>query len=150
MGQNQRLPLAAFCCQNEQCSDYGKKGLGNLSQHNWVDRQTQRIRNLRCRTCKKECSERKGTPWYHAKLSEAKAISLAQHLAEGDGMRKTARLLGTHHETVIRWNRKLGEHGKALHEERVRHVRVKEAQADEMWAFVGKKRGPLRPHRSHG
>lgn len=150
MGQSQRLPLAAFCCQNERCSDYGKKGLGNLYQHNWVDRKTQRIRNLRCRTCKKECSERKGTPWYQAKLSEAKAIALAQHLAEGDGMRKTARLLGTHHETVIRWNRKLGEHGKALHEERVRHVRVKEAQADEMWAFVGKKRSPLRPHRSRG
>ena len=150
MEQHLRAPLSAFCCQNPQCPDVGKKGLGNLSQHSWVDRKTQRIRNLRCRTCKKEFSERKGTPWYQAKLSEAKAIALAQHLAEGDGMRKTARLLGTHHETVIRWNRKLGAHGKALHEEQVRHVRVREAQGDEMWAFVGKKRGPLRPHRSRG
>mgnify|MGYP001619483019 CR=1 FL=1 len=150
MGQRPDVPLSVCCCQNPQCPDVGKKGAGNLSQHSWVDRQTQRIRNLRCRTCKREFSERKGTPWYQAKLSEAKAIAIAQHVAEGDGMRKTARLLGTHHETVIRWNRTLGEHGKALHEERVRHVRVKEAQADEMWAFVGKQRGPLRPHRSRG
>ena len=115
-----------------------------------MDRQTQRIRNLRCRTCQKEFSERKGTPWYQAHLSEATAVAIAQHLAEGDGMRKTARLVGTHHETVIRWNRKLGEHGKALHEARVRHVRVHEAQGDELWSFVGKKRGPLRSHRPHG
>jgi len=146
MGQRPDVSLSAFCCQNPQCPDVGKKGGGNLSQHSWVDRQTQRIRNLRCRTCKTEFSERKGTPWYQAKLSEATAVAIAQHLAEGDGMRKTARLLGTHHETVIRWNRKLGEHGKALHEERVRHVRVKEAQADEMWAFVGTNRSALRPH----
>jgi transposase-like protein len=147
MGQSSDVPLSAFCCQNPQCSDVGKKGAGNLSQHSWVDRTTKRIRNLRCRTCRKEFSERKGTPWYRAQLAETTAVAIAQHLAEGDGIRKTARLLGTHHETVIRWNRKLGEHGKALHEERVRHVQVKEAQGDEMWAFVGKKRGPVRPHR---
>ena len=113
--------------------------MGNLYQHHWVDRQTQRIRNLRCRTCKKEFSERKGTPWYQAKLGEAKALALAQHLAEGDGIRKTARLLGTHHETVIRWNRKLGEHGKALHEARVRHVRVGRLRATRCGPSWGKK-----------
>jgi len=147
MEQRPHVPLSAFCCQNPQCPTYGKTGLGNLDQHNWVDRTSQRIRNLRCRTCKKEFSERKGTPWYQAKLSEAKAIALAQHLAEGDGIRKTARLVGTHLGTVIRWNRQLGKHGQALPEARVRHVRVREAQGDEMWAFVGKKRRPLHPHR---
>ena len=150
MEQPQRVPLSAFCCQNPQCPDVGKKGVGNLYQHHWVDRKTQRIRNLRCRTCKKECSERKGTPWYRAKLGEAKALSIAQHLAEGDGLRKTARLVGTPLGTVIHWNRKLGEHGKALHEAQVRHVRVREAQGDEMWSFVGKKRRPLRPRRPRG
>jgi transposase-like protein len=150
MEQAHGLPLSAFCCQNPRCADYGKKGSGNLYQHNWVDRRRKRIRNLRCRTCKKEFSERKGTPWYQAKLSEAKAVAIAQHLAEGDGLRKTARLVGSPLATVIHWNRKLGEHGKALHEEQVRHVKVREAQGDEMWSFVGKKRRPLRPHRPRG
>mgnify|MGYP001563200331 FL=1 len=148
MTEQDPLPLSAFCCQNARCLDYGKKDRGNLYQHNWVDRRTQRIRNLRCRTCQREFSERKGTPWYHAHLSEEKALAVARHLAEGDGIRKTGRLIGVDQNTVLRWNRLLGAHGQALHHERIRHVRVREAQGDEMWSFVGKKRGPLRPHRS--
>jgi transposase-like protein len=82
--------------------------------------------------------------WYQSKLSKEKALTLARHLAEGDGIRKMGRLVGATQETVIRWNRLLGEHGKALHEEKVQHVKVREAQADEMWSFVGKKRKAVR------
>lgn len=148
MAEQEPLPLSAFGCQNARCPDSGKRGRGNLYQHSWVDRQTKRIRNLRCRTCRHEFSERKGTPWYHAHLSEAKALAVVRHLAEGDGIRKTSRLVGVDQNTVMRWNRLLGAHGQALHQERVQHVRVREAQGDEMWAFVGKKRGPVRPPRS--
>lgn len=144
MAESQPMPLSAFCCQNERCEDYGKKGLGNLYQHGWTNR-AKTIRNLRCRTCQEEFSERKGTVWYKSQLPSEKALSLARHLAEGDGIRKTGRLVGATQETVIRWNRRLGEHGKALHEEKVRHVRVREAQSDEMWSYVGKKRKAMRP-----
>ena len=147
MDAEKPLPLSAFCCQTPRCPDYGKKGAGNLYQHSWVDRRTQRIRNLRCRTCRHEFSERKGTPWYRAHLTPEQGRTVAQHLAEGDGIRKTARLVGVEQNTVLRWNRLLGEHGQALHREHIRHVRVREAQGDEMWSFVGKKRGAMRPHR---
>ena len=144
MAESQPLPLSAFCCQNERCEDYGKKGLGNIYQHLWTNR-AKTIRNLRCRRCQKEFSERKGTVWYQSKLPREKALILVRHLAEGDGIRKTGRLVGATQGTVIRWNRLLGEHGKALHEEKVRHVKVREAQADEMWSFVGKKRKAVQP-----
>ena len=36
-----------------------------------------------------------------------------------------------------------GNHAKALHDELVNGVHVNEAQADEKWSFVGKKRGSL-------
>lgn len=140
MESKEPLPLSAFCCLNERCSDHGKKGQGNVYQHGWVDRKTETIRCLRCRTCQTDFSERKGTPLYQSKLSSAKALTIAQHLAEGDGIRKTSRLTGAMQNTVMRLNRLLGEHGKALHEEKVRNVRVREAQGDEMWSFVGKKR----------
>jgi len=81
-------------------------------------------------------------------LSPAKGVALAQHLAEGDGIRKTARLVQVDQNTVMRYNRLLGAHGQTLHQARVQHLRVREAQGDEMWAFVGKKRRPLRPPRS--
>lgn len=138
------LPLSAFCCQNERCAEYGKKGLGNIYQHGWTNR-AKTIRNLRCRTCQDEFSERKGTVWYQSRLPREKALAIARHLSEGDGIRKTHRLVGATQETVIRLNRLLGEHGKALHEEKVRGVRVREAQGDEMWSFVGKKRKAVRP-----
>lgn len=70
----------------------------------------------------------------------AKIASIAHHLAEGCGIRATSRLLGVKQGTVIRYNRLLGQHGKALHDEKVRGLKVREAQADEMWVFVGKKR----------
>ena len=79
MDEQSTRPLAAFCCQNKRCPDYGKQGLGNLYQHQWVDRTTKRIRNLRCRTCQRECSERKGPPWYRAHLTQAQGLALAQH-----------------------------------------------------------------------
>jgi hypothetical protein len=150
MAELETLPLSAFCCQNKRCSDYGKKGLGNLYQHNWVDRKTRRIRNLRCRTCKKEFSERKGTAWYRSRLPIEKGLAVARHLAEGDGIRKTGRLVEVDRNTVMRYNRLLGAQGKALHDEQVKHLRVREAQGDEMWAFVGKKRSAMRSQRKRG
>lgn len=144
MAESQALPLSAFCCQNERCAQYGKKGLDNIYFHCWGNPK-QTIRKLRCRICQQSFSERKGTVWYQSKLSREKALALARHLSEGDGIRKTGRLVGATQETVIRWNRLLGEHGKALHEEKVRGVRVREAQGDEMWSFVGKKRKAVRP-----
>lgn len=139
MAESQPLPLSAFCCQNERCEDCGKKGLDNIYVHCWANPK-ETIRRLRCRTCQQSFSERKGTVWYRSMLPPEKALAIARHLAEGDGIRKTGRLVGTKDETVIRLNRLLGEHGKALHDEKVRGVRVREAQADEMWSFVGKKR----------
>lgn len=149
MAKDQPLPLSAFCCQNERCEDYGKKGLNNIYRHCWQNRE-KTIRKLRCRTCQTSFSERKGTVLYWSKLHRDKALAIARHLSEGDGIRKTGRLVGTKDETVIRLNRLLGEHGKALHDEKVRHVRVKEAQGDEMWSFVGKKRKAVRPKQSGG
>lgn len=139
MGSKEPLPLSAFCCLNERCRDHGKKGLGNIYQHHWTDRK-KTIRRLRCSTCQTEFSERKGTPLYQSKLSEDRVLTISQHLAEGDGIRKTSRLTGAAQNTVIRLNGLLGQHGKALHDEKVRGVRVREAQGDEMWSFVGKKR----------
>ena len=114
MVKNQALPLSAFCCQNEQCAEYGKKGLGNIYFHCWGNPK-QTIRKLRCRVCQRSFSERKGTVWYLSRLPPEKALAIARHLSEGDGIRKTGRLVGATQETVIRLNRMLGEHGKALH-----------------------------------
>jgi LacI family transcriptional regulator len=110
--------LKTFCCQNSQCKDYGKRGLGNLRVcfRNGPDKQR---RVLACRTCQKRFSERKGTPLYRAKLPEDKALSVLQHLQESCGVRQTGRLVGVNKNTVIRLAVLAGHHAKELHGELV-------------------------------
>lgn len=113
-------------------------GRDNIRQKDWTNK-NKTIRRLLCRTCGHKFSERKGTPLYLSRISTDRALAIARNLAEGNGIRKTSRLLGVPQNTVMRLNKMLGKHGKALHDEKVRDVDVKEAQADEMWSFVGKK-----------
>jgi len=109
--------LNRFCCLNPDCSDYGRRGHGNLTVPARYG--TERRRVLRCSTCKTRFSERKGTPLFDARLPTAKAVAILAHVAEGNGTRKTARLTDVHPDTVTRYIRKAGEHAAALHDELV-------------------------------
>jgi LacI family transcriptional regulator len=108
--------LSRFCCQDERCRDYGKRGAGNLTVCGRYGRQKQH-RLLSCRTCRARFSERKGTPLFGSKLSEDKAVSLFQHLSERCGVRATARLIGVNRNTVVRSSRLAGPHARPLHDE---------------------------------
>jgi len=130
-------PLSELCCVNPACADQGRYGLYNIVLRR--GKGTGRWRMLRCRTCRREFSERKGTALWHSRMPPDKAIDIAQHLAEGCGIRKTGRLVGASKDGVTNLALRLGLHARALHHARVRDVKVNEAQFDEKWAFVGKK-----------
>ena len=110
--------LSRFCCQNERCPDYGKRGLDNLSVCSRYGKH-KHIRLLYCRTCRYRFSERKGTPLFGSHLPEKTAVAVMSHLAEGVGIRKTGRLVGVHRDTVSRYGREAGTHAKAVHDELV-------------------------------
>src|SRR5882724_176977 len=109
--------LARFCCQNSDCSDYGKRGLGNLRVCFRYGPQQRRL--LACRTCQKRFSERKGTPLFDSRLPDDKAVDVLNHIAEGVGVRKTSRLVGVNKDTVVRYSLLAGEHAHQLHDELV-------------------------------
>ena len=108
--------LSAFCCQNPECPDYGKRGLGNLSVTDHYGPENKR-RVLRCATCQGRFSERKGTPLFDARLPEEKVVTILAHLAEGCGVRKTSRLVGVSKDTVTRYALRAGGHAQQLHDE---------------------------------
>jgi transposase-like protein len=108
--------LSRFCCQNEQCPDYGRRGLGNLTVCARYGKH-QHIRLLYCRSCKARFSERKGTPLFGSQLPQDKAIGLFQHLADRTGVRATARQVGVAPNTVVRYARLAGAHARQLHDE---------------------------------
>ena len=109
--------LSIFCCQNPACPDFGKRDHGNLSVCDHYGKHRRRL--LYCKSCKARFSERKGTPLFDSRLPADKAASVLAHLAEGVGVRSTARLVGVAKDTVTRYALLAGDHAEALHDELV-------------------------------
>ena len=131
--------LSRFCCQNSRCADFGRRNAANLTVTGRLGKSRQ-FRLLYCRTCRARFSERKGTPLYRAHLPEDQVTSILDHITEGCGVLKTARLVKVHPDTVSRYGRKAGEHSRAAHDELVVHSpETRELQMDEKWSFVAKK-----------
>ncbi len=105
-----------FICQHSSCADYGRRGAGNRRWHGWSGKKKQ-IRMLYCRTCTTYFSERKGSALWQSRLAEDQAVSVLEHLAEGCGVRQTARLVKVHRDTVGRLNRQAGDHAARTHDE---------------------------------
>lgn len=132
------LIVKDVACPNSDCERFGKLGGDNLILRRRYG--SDRIRFLHCRACKTEFSERQGTPLFDLRMPKAKVVEIVKHLAEGVGVRKTARLTVSGRETVGRILRAVGRHAKEIHDLLVRDLKVSEVQMDEMWSFVGKKR----------
>lgn len=135
-----RSPLNSLACVNATCELYGQAGQGNLIVRKVYGKDE--IRYLRCRACQQEFSERKGSALWNTKVSEAKAVSVGEHLAEGCSVSSTVRLVEVDRSVVRRLNQRLGEHGQAFHEARVQDVEVEALQADERHGYAGHKRQP--------
>lgn len=135
-----RPPLESLACVNPDCDLYGQKGGTNLIIRKVYGRDN--IRYLRCRGCQQEFSERKNTALWNSKIPEEKAVWVAEHLAEGCGLKSTARLVKVDPSTVRRLNQKVGRHGQQYHEQEVQDVTVTELQADERHGFAGSKQQP--------
>src|SRR5262249_42929579 len=109
--------LSRFCCQNPDCSHHGMRGAGNLSVCDRFAKANHRL--LYCNACKARFSEFKGTPLFNAKLPHEKVRSVLEHLAEGCGVRQTARWVGVNKDTVTRLALLAGQHAEAAHDELV-------------------------------
>jgi transposase-like protein len=134
--------FAHLACPNPDCPTYGQRGAGNLRPHGWSGR-GHRIRCLRCSTCGTDFSERANTPLFGLRSQEDTLVAIAEHLADGTGVRATARLCKVSLNTVLRFTQRFGKHAEGFHDARVRGIRPKQAQPDEAWSFVGKKRQEL-------
>jgi IS1 family transposase len=135
-----RSLLDSLACVNQRCELYGQAGQQNLTVRKVYGKD--QIRYLRCRVCRAEFSERKHTALWNTKVSEAKAISVSEHLAEGCSLKGTARLVAVDPSTVRRLNQRLGEHGQAFHDERVHDIQLEALEADERHGYARAKNAP--------
>lgn len=132
--KNQDLKIG---CINTECPDYQKIGLGNIIVRREVGKN--KIKMLKCKTCKKEFSERNGTPLFGLKSDPSKIEDVLKHIGEGCGIRATHRLTGINKNTVMTLIKKFGSHSEDIHNKYIKDIEPYEVQLDEKWSFVGKK-----------
>ena len=71
-------------------------------------------------------------------------------LVEGNSIRSVERLTGCHRDTIMRLMVRVGEGCERLMDERLRGLtRCKKIQVDELWGYIGKKQGRLKPEDDH-
>ena len=126
-------------CPNTDCKDYGVRNQGNIGRPGKYG--TDKTRNLLyCKTCGTRFAATKATAFFGLHLSEDKIIQIIHHAAEGVGVRATARLLGIDKDTVNRVILRAGEHCEIVLSNLLRSLNMTEAQLDELWAFVKKRK----------
>ena len=76
-------------------------------------------------------------------LPAEKQLQIVNALVEGNSIRATSRLAGVEHKTVLRVLLRVGDACGQLLNERVRRIRAKHVQVDEIWTYVFKKQKNL-------
>lgn len=135
--EHEKPDVSRLFCPNGDCPDYSQFGRGNLRPR----RQYGKARRwmIECRSCGKEFSQRRGTVFFGLHASEEVIGRTLQCVAEGNGIRATARIQGVNKDTVGRWLARAGEHGRAVNNYLMTELQVDQVQLDELWSFVKKK-----------
>ena len=125
-------------CPNTDCKDYGLQNHGNIAIRGKYGKNKDKDL-LYCRTCGKRFASTRATAFFGLHLSDDKIAQIIHHAAEGVGVRATSRLLGINKDTVNRVILRAGEHCEIVLSNLLRSLKLKEAQLDELWAFVKKR-----------
>ena len=125
-------------CPNKDCKDYGLQNSGNIAIRGKYGKDRDKDL-LYCRTCGKRFASTRATAFFGLHLSDDKIAQIIHHAAEGVGVRATSRLLDINKDTVNRVILRAGEHCEIVLSSLLRSLKLKEAQLDELWAFVKKR-----------
>jgi transposase-like protein len=126
-------------CPNRKCKDHGLRNHGNIAVRGKYGKDKQRDL-LYCRTCGKRFASTHGNALFGMHIPADTVRAIIHHAAEGVGVRATARLLGLDKDTVNRVILRAGEHCAAVLSSLLASLELTEAQLDELWTFVKKKK----------
>ena len=146
MGRKKQLDTSMYFCPYEDCTNYGKVGADNqiIGAGRYGKHDTQM---LKCDVCRRRFSARRGTPLFGLKADEQVFYEVIACLAEGNGIRATARIKGVDKDTVTAWLDKASQHVEAVSRYLMVHLHFEAVQLDEFWSFVKKRKRGV-PHSS--
>ncbi len=139
MGRKKQIDTSMYFCPYEDCSNYGKVGVDNqiIGSGRYGKHQTQL---LQCKVCRRTFSARRGTPLFGLKTDEQTFYDVIACLAEGNGIRATARIKNVDKDTVASWLDKASQHVEAVSRYLMVNLHFEAVQLDEFWSFVKKKK----------
>jgi len=126
-------------CPNPRCKRGGKTGLGNVvSNGTYRTRSTGKARLFLCRACGKAFSSRTGTAFFGLRTPKQTVLLGLRLLAEGLGLRGTARALEVKLDTVRGWLAAAAQQCESVSQMLLRELKLSQVQVDELWTFVKK------------
>lgn len=113
--------MNCYCCQGET------KRFGKFQNKNRI------VQRYRCLQCGKTFSETQ--PLDSVRVDFDKACQVVNLLVEGCGIRAISRLTGLSKPTILHIVETVGEHATKLHDAKIRDVKPRFVQADELWSY---------------
>jgi hypothetical protein len=133
-GRRRQVDTSMHFCPNPDCGYRGWVGWGNLRANGhpsggpW--------RQLLCVVCRGSFLETLGTILHGKRASVELIVRVIACLAEGLGIRGTARVFEVDPNTVLQWLVEAADHLKAFSQYFLHDVRVTQVQLDELFALL--------------
>src|SRR5213594_4097535 len=133
-GRRRQVDTSTHCCPNPDCTYRGWVGWGNLRANGhpsggpW--------RPLLCVVCHRYFLETLGTRLHGKRVAVELIVRVIACLAEGLGIRGTARVFEVDPNTVLQWLVEAAEQLQAFSQYFLRDVRVTQVQLDELYALL--------------
>src|SRR5713101_4742393 len=133
-GRRREVDTSHHCCPNPDCAYHGWVGWGNLRANGHPN--SGPWRQLLCVVCRGSFFETLGTILHGQRVSVELIVRVVACLAEGLGIRGTARVFEVDPNTVLQWLVEAAEQLHAFARHVLHDVRVRQVQFDELFALL--------------
>jgi IS1 family transposase len=133
-GRRRQVDTSMHFCPNPDCAYRGWVGWGNLRANGHPNGGP--WRQLLCVACRRSVLETLGTIFHGKSASVDLIVRVIACLAEGLGIRGTARVFEVDPKTVLQWLVEAAEQLRAFSRHVLHDVRVRQVQLDELFALL--------------
>jgi transposase-like protein len=133
-GRRRTVDTRSHLCPDPDCSYYGWLGRGNIRANGHSSGQP--WRQLQCVSCQGYFVETTGTIFHGKRSSPERIVHVIACLAEGLGIRGTARVFETDPNTVLQWLVEATEQLQAFAAYFLRDLHLNQIQLDEPYAVL--------------
>src|SRR6266566_3340072 len=133
-GRRRQVDTSTHFCPNPDCRYLGWVGWGHLRAHGHPNGGP--WRQLLCVVCRRSFLETLGTLFHGTRVSVELIVRVIACLAEGLGIRGTARVFEVDPNTVLQWLVETAEHLQAFSRHFLHALHVNQVQLDELFALL--------------